>query len=246
VCVGFDDEARMKLCIVIPVYNEAAIIKKSLEIILPYTRQLPAQVTVLLVNDCSQDNSEEIIKAIIADQPDEHLQMVSHTVNQGYGGANRTGAQYAIDNGFDYVLYMDSDLTNHPKYLKDFYQKMEEGYDYIKATRFSKGGGYEGVPWKRRAISRLGNFVGKLITGVPIHDLTNGFRAVKIDVLKNVKLTERHFSVIIEELMKSRKYVQHMCEIPNILGNREDAARQTAFTYDFKTYWRYFKYLFVR
>ena len=114
----------MKVCIVIPMYNEARIAKHSLKTILSYTRMLPPVTTILVVNDYSKDNTEEIVREVITMQPDDHLQIISHTVNQGYGGANRTGARFAIDRGYDYVLYMDSDLTNDPKYLRDFYTKM--------------------------------------------------------------------------------------------------------------------------
>lgn len=236
----------MKICVLVPMYNEEAIARQSLETIVPYTRELPPEVTVLVVNDCSRDRTRLIVQAFIEEQPDDHVRMITHDVNQGYGGANRTGIRYAVEQGYDYVIFMDSDLTNHPKYLRDFYRKMEEGCDYIKATRYSKGGGMEGVPWKRRVVSRLGNLVGKIITGLPIYDLTNGFRAVKTDILRKIKLTENHFSIIIEELMKSRKHIQRLCEIPSILGNRGQAAKPTAFQYDLKTYWKYFKYLFVR
>jgi glycosyltransferase involved in cell wall biosynthesis len=236
----------MRLCVVIPMYNEAQIALKSLETILPYTRKLPIPTTVLVVNDCSRDETEAIVKDVIRKQADDHLQLISHPHNQGYGGANRTGIRYAIEKGFDYVLFMDSDLTNDPKYLADFCVKMLEGYDYIKATRYAKGGGFTGVPWKRRIISKTGNRVARCVSGLPITDITNGFRAVKTDILRKVELQENHFSLIVEELMKSKKYVKKMGEIPNILGTRGGDAKGTSFNYDFKTYWKYFKYLFVR
>ncbi|MCK5218286.1 glycosyltransferase family 2 protein [bacterium] len=236
----------MKVCIIIPMYNEEHIARKSLETILPYTRKLPPRTKVVVINDCSRDNTEAIVKQVITEQPDDHLGLISHTTNRGYGAANRTGSQYAIEHGYDYVIFMDSDLTNHPKYLTDFYQKMEAGYDYIKATRYSQGGGFEGVPRKRVFVSKWGNRIGQCITGLPITDITNGFRAVKTEVLRNITLQENHFSIIVEELMKARKYTKKMGEIPNILGNRSDQAKDTAFQYNLNTYWKYFKYLFIR
>jgi dolichol-phosphate mannosyltransferase len=236
----------MKLCVVIPMYDEERIARGSLETILPYARALPVETTVLVVNDCSRDRTEEIVRAVIAEQPDDRLRLVSHERNGGYGSANRTGIRFAIENGYDYVLFMDSDLTNHPKYLLEFCRRMEAGDDYIKATRYAKGGGFSGVPWRRRMVSRAGNLVARLATGLPITDITNGFRAVKTDVLRKLDLKEDHFSLIVEELMKARRHVRSMSEVPNILGTRAGDAKGTAFRYDLKTYWKYFKYLFVR
>jgi dolichol-phosphate mannosyltransferase len=234
----------MRVCIIIPMYNEAAIARHSLETILPYVRELPPVVRVLVVNDGSEDATEQIVQAVVKEQPDDLVRLVSHPQNAGYGAALRTGIRYAIDHRYDYALFMDSDLTNHPKYLKDFYAKMQEGWDYIKATRHSKGGGYHGVPWERRVISRLGNRLAKVISGLPLNDSTNGFRAVKIEILKRLELRENSFAIIIEELTQSKRYTDSYCEIPNILGNRSQEARPTSFSYDFRTYWKYFRYLF--
>ena len=102
------------------------------------------------------------------------------------------------------------------------------------------------MPWKRVFISKWGNRIGQFITGLPITDITNGFRAVKTEVLRKITLQENHFSIIVEELMKARKYTKKMGEIPNILGNRSNQAKETAFQYDLNTYWKYFKHLFIR
>src|SRR3989338_6316055 len=131
----------LKVCIVIPMYNEEGHARRSLETILPYVRTLQHPTTVLVVNDGSQDRTALIVNEYIRklDSADL-LTMVSHVRNQGYGAALRTGMRYAIDYGYDWALFMDSDLTNHPKYLPPFYSKMSEGCEYIKATRYREGG----------------------------------------------------------------------------------------------------------
>jgi len=236
----------MRLCVIVPMYNEEAIAKTSIETILQYIKKLPRVVTLLVVNDGSQDVTGKIVEQLINQTgANDQFQMISHAVNKGYGAALRTGIKFAIDNNYDYALFMDSDLTNHPKYLKAFYEKMLEGWDYIKATRYARQGGTKGVPWKRRIISICGNAFARIVTGLPLTDITNGFRAVKVDILKQLTLTENHFSIIIEELMKARKITNRFCEIPNILGTRGKEARPTKFIYDFTTFGKYLKYLLV-
>lgn len=235
----------MRACVIVPMYNEEAIAEYSIETILRYTKQLPPIVTVLAVDDGSQDNTGDILKSLSDRYKESELQVISNSVNRGYGGALKAGINYVIRNDYDYVVFMDSDLTNHPEYLKAFYEKMIEGWDYIKATRYAKKCGPGTVPWRRRIISRCGNIFARIVTGCPLTDITNGFRAVKVDILKQLHLTEDHFSIIIEELMKARKVTNSFCEIYSELGTRTKETGVSKFTYDLSTFWKYTKYLFI-
>lgn len=232
----------MKVCIIIPMYNEEHIARKNLETILSYTRKPSPETTVVIINDCSRDNTEAIVQQVIAEQPDDHLRLISHTTNRGYGAANRTGSQYAIEHGYDYVLFMDSDLTNHPKYLAHFYRLMESGYDYIKASRYIPGGKMEGVPWSKQVISRLGNLVASRLFGLPLHDCTNGFRAVKTDILRGLRLTEDKFALIMEELYQAKGAARTFAEVPYILTARLQPENPSSFTYRPSVFWVYLKY----
>jgi len=234
----------VRVCLVVPMYNEEVIARSSIETIQSYIRELPPVITLLVVNDASKDNTEKVVKEMIDKRFSDNMQLISHPLNKGYGAAIRSGIKYAIANNYDYAVFMDSDLTDHPKYLKDFYQKMTEGWDYIKGTRKSKGGGYTGVTWKRRVISRCGNIFARIVTKIPLTDITYGFRAVKINIIKKIELKEDHFAVIIEELMKLRKITNNFCEIPCILSTRGPEARPTKFVYNISTFFRYLKYLF--
>lgn len=231
----------MKVCIVIPMYNEEVIAQKNLCVIMEYTRNLPQQTTVLVVNDCSTDKTGEILELIRKSQLDNHLQIISHSKNLGYGGACRTGTQYAIQNRFDYVLFMDADFTNHPKYLIEFYKKMAAGFDYIKASRYVLGGKVEGVPRWRALISIIGNGIACWLYGLKIHDCTNGFRAGRVDIYKKMQLAENKFPVIMEELYQAKFIAKTFCEVPYILTARVKG-RPTSFTYKPEVFFDYFKY----
>src|SRR5207237_10139481 len=107
-----------------------------------------------------------------------------HPGTRGTGAALRTGAEAAHDGRFEYVLFMDSDLTNSPADVPRFVAEMERGADVVKATRYSGGGGVRGVPFSRWIVSAVGNRVARVLFRVPIHDCTNGFRAVKVQLLR--------------------------------------------------------------
>ena len=232
----------MKVCIVIPMYNEEKIVKHSIKTIVSYTKRLPPIITILIVNDGSEDATENNVKQMINEQGNDDLKLVSHSVNQGYGAALTTGIAFAVDNNYDYALFMDSDLTNHPKYLQKFYVKMVDGYDYIKATRYAKGGAAVGVPLQHRILSAMGNLLAKILYGLPLTDLTNGFRAVKVKVLKKMNLSEPGFSIIMEELYHAKYLAQSFCDIPYVLTSRAGGQGRSKFSYGPITYFRYLKY----
>lgn len=232
----------MKICIIIPMHNEEAIAMVSLKTIISYVAQLPLVVKILVVNDGSTDKTMEIVSSLIRDFGEDVLTMVTHQKNQGYGAALKTGIGFAINNNFDYALFMDSDLTNHPQYLKDFHTKMVEGWDYIKATRYAAGGKVEGVPFFRKIISFMGNSLARILYGLPLTDLTNGFRAVKVDILKKMDLKETGFPVIMEELYRAKSLTSSFCEIPYTLTSRNENQSVTHFSYDIATCLRYLKY----
>ncbi len=237
--------ASPSLCIVVPVFNEDRVIERNLGVILRCARGLGIKALLLAVNDGSSDDTKECLRRFSEGCSPEHFQYIDLPVNKGYGAACRAGLSQAVTDGFDYVLFMDSDLTDDPEYLTVFVEKMREGYDYIKTTRRAGHGGYVGVPLHRRVISHLGCSIARVATGLPLTDMANGFRAVKVDVLRGLDLEENGFGLIMEELMKSRLRARRYCEISRVQGIRSADARPSAFEYDFKTIWSYFKFLFV-
>jgi len=233
--------SHIKVCIVVPMYNEERIARVSAKTIIKYIKALPPVVTLLIVNDGSRDKTEDIITAVAGQYQRGEFMVISHTNNQGYGTALKTGIGYAVDQKYDYVLFMDSDLTNHPKYLSVFYEKMQKGWDYIKATRYARGGRVEGVSWMHRAISIVGNFIARRLYGLPLTDITNGFRAVRVDILRQMNLKENDFAIILEELTQAKHLTHSFCEIPYTLTSRKKGQGTTHFSYSPKTCARYLK-----
>ena len=137
---------------------------------------------------------------------------------------------------------MDSDLTNDPADLPKFVQKMQEGYEVIKATRYSCGGGVSGVPFYRIAISFVGNYVAHLLFRLPLHDCTNGFRAVRVRLLLQARLSETRFPIIMEELYWLKALGTRFAEVPVTLTNRAAKLRCTAFSYHPRVFYEYLKY----
>jgi len=168
--------------------------------------------------------------------------VVSYPKNMGYGGAVREGIHKASQEGFDYALFMDSDLTNDPKYIGAFVEKMLDGVDVIKASRYVSGGEVVGVPTYRVMISVIGNWLSRFLLGVPILDCTNGFQAIKVGLLKEMPLSENGFAVIMEQLHYLKFLAGTFCEVPYTLAPRSDVIRKSSFYYRPKVFCQYLKY----
>ena len=195
---------------------------------------------LIVVDDGSRDRTAEVLRRVGPEVP--RLVVVRHDDNRGYGAALQTAAREADARGFEYVLYMDSDLTNDPGDIPRFVARMREGVDVIKATRFSPGGGMRGVPRLRAAISAAGNAIARALFRLPIRDCTNGFRAVRTSLLRRMRLREHGFPIIVEELYWCRFLAQSYGEVPVVLTAREVGARPTSFAYRPSVFGRYLRY----
>jgi dolichol-phosphate mannosyltransferase len=229
----------VSFAVVIPMYNEEAGAKRCVTEVGKVLSSIPQQGRLIVVDDGSKDATPGILSSLASEFP--FLEILTHNPNQGYGAALRTGIRHAINKGYDYALIMDSDLTNDPKDIPRFVEKMLQGYDVIKATRYSRGGGTRDIPFERYIISRVGNIIAKKLFRLPISDITNGFRAAKTSILKQFELSERNFSIIVEELYFEKALGCTMTEVPVVLTTREDE-RGTSFSYRPRIFYDYLKY----
>lgn len=228
------------LAVVVPVYNEAATIESACAEIAAAAERYRGRAMVIAVDDGSSDPSAAILERLAARI--ERLDMRSHERNAGYGAALRTGAERARELDLDYVLFMDSDLTNPPADIERLAELLRAGNEYVKASRFVPGGGMSAVPAPRRLTSRLGNAVARTLFGTRVRDVTNGFRAVRTDLFLSWPLTEAGFPVIVEEFDWALRSGVEPAEVPSVLTSREGEQRGTAFSYSPRLVASYLRY----
>lgn len=203
-------------------------------------RRLEPHGRLIVVDDGSKDGTRQLLRGLSARLP--QLVVVEHAANAGYGAALVTGIREAARRGAGYVLFMDADLTTDPCYIPSFVDRMREDVDVIKATRYASGGGMRGVPAHRVLISRLGNLVARALFRLPLTDVTNGFRAVKVDLLAGIPFQERAFAVIMEELYWLSGSAKTFAEVPYILTSRGTDQGVSRFVYRPKVFLQYLKY----
>jgi glycosyltransferase involved in cell wall biosynthesis len=235
----------LNFCVVLPIFNEQECLSSCIKNISNYLANVKGRTGIIAVDDGSTDDSRSILEMLKADIP--NLILAFHETNQGYGGANRTAAKIAHENHFKYALVMDSDGTQAVEYIESFIRPMMDNIDFIKATRYSKGGGVIDVHWKRVLISRIGNKLAGFFMDAPLSDFTNGFRAIKVDLWANLKTTERGFESLIEEVYLARKLKGvSFDEVPYVLTARVIDGSVSKFRYTPSVYKRYLKYLFKK
>ena len=231
-------------CIVLPVYNESECIEQCVRGISAHLQNIGTRTGIVTVDDGSTDDSLQILLRLQNEIP--NLTVHSHECNGGYGAANRTASKIVRELGFEYALVMDADGTQAVEFIDRFLGPMQNGVDFIKATRYAKGGRVEGVHWKRVFISRVGNKLAQWLMRVPLTDFTNGFRAIKTEKWCQLESTERGFAMLIEEVYLARRLGFSFTEVPYVLTARQEDSSQSKFTYSLGVYKRYAQYLFKR
>lgn len=232
---------NLKFAIVLPIYNEEQCVERSITEIFDALSELPCKTSIIAVNDGSVDCTESIISGLTGKFAD--LVFLNHEKNKGYGQACFTAIKFARKTDLDYLLFMDCDLTQHPRYIKNFIPKMLEGYSMIKGSRYIDGGKVSGdVPLYRRLISWAGNNTAKILFGIPLKDFTNGFRAIEIDATRDIVLRESGFPVLMEELYNLKFITNKFADVPYTLSVRSEEEGTSTFSYSLPVILRYLKY----
>ena len=159
--------SKSKVLIVIPAHNEETNIKK----VIGACKQKCSDCDFLVVNDCSQDKTEEILDS-------ENVAYISLPINLGIGGAIQAGYRYAKKNNYDIAMQVDGDNQHDVSYIEDMIRTIEEeNVDIVIGSRFIKREGFQSSATRRIGINFL-SFLILLCTGKRVYDVTSGFRAV--------------------------------------------------------------------
>jgi dolichol-phosphate mannosyltransferase len=167
--------------VIIPTYNEAP----NAERIITEVLQQSEIVEVLIVEDNSPDGTAAIVKKMMETNPRIH--MLERERKLGLGTAYVAGFKYAIKNKYDFIFEMDADFSHNPKEIPIILGKMEE-CDVLIGSRYIKGVNVVNWPMKRLILSYSANIYTRIITGMPIHDATAGFKCYKRKVLESIDL----------------------------------------------------------
>ncbi|MFN8635050.1 MAG: polyprenol monophosphomannose synthase [Chloroflexota bacterium] len=171
----------MKALVIIPTYNE----RENLPRLVPAILGQGESFNVLVVDDNSPDGTGAIADELAA--ADSRVNVIHRDGKRGLGTAYVAGFKWALERGFDYIFEMDADFSHDPDALPRLLDGAIQG-DCAVGSRWVPGGGTENWSLLRKLISRGGSLYAKLILGVPVNDLTSGFKCFAAYVLRSLDL----------------------------------------------------------
>lgn len=206
-----------KALIIIPTYNEADNIVNIINALLAINYN-GIEIEILVVDDNSTDGTSQLVKGM--NSPRVHL--IERPGKMGLGTAYIRGFKYAIENSYDYVFEMDADFSHDPKSIPDFLDKIIE-YDLVIGSRYIQGIAVVNWPLSRLMISIGASYYTRMVTFLPVKDVTAGFMCYKVSSLKQVnldKVRSNGYSFQIEMKFRMWKKGFKLKEIPIVFIDR--------------------------
>ncbi len=162
-----------KVLVVVPAHNESG----NIEGVISDIRKNFSEADMLVINDCSTDNTEEILKNL-------GVNHVNNVFNVGYAMSIQTGIKYAQQNGYQYVVQMDADGQHAAKDARKLYDEAtKSGSDIIIGSRYITKTGYK-CPFMRRIGTKLFEITIRIFCHKKISDPLSGFQCINSNVMK--------------------------------------------------------------
>ncbi len=233
----------MKVLVVIPTYNEKDNIQ---DIIKQIFKNVPS-ANILIVDDNSPDGTAEIVKKLM--EKDKKVNLILKDKKEGLGRAYKTGFKWGVERNYDIIIQMDADFSHDPEVLPEFIKKIKEGYDVIIGSRYTDGVSVVNWPIKRLLISYFANVYARIMTGIPVRDLTGGFKAWKKEVLENLpweKINAEGYGFQIETTFYAKKRGYKITEYPIIFIERRVGVSKMSKRIIFEAFFLVIKLFFFR
>lgn len=231
----------MKICVIIPCYR----VKNQ---ILKVIQTIPAIIDkVYVIDDCCPEESGLYLER---NDFDSRVEIIFHSINKGVGGALKTGYQKAIEDGFDIAIKIDGDGQTDPNLIPKFITPLiHNKADYTKGNRFFRLKYLKTMP-KVRLFGNSGlSFITKLSTGHwNVMDPTNGYTAIRIDVLDYVDLDSIDNRYFFEtDLLYQLGLIRaRVVDIPMVAVYEDEHSSLSIKKVLFEFSWKHFKLFFKR
>ena len=171
----------MKNLIILPTYNESKNIVKTIDLVLAQRDDL----NILIIDDNSPDGTADIVK----DLNNEKIFIIEREAKKGLGSAYVEGFSWSLKNNYQKIIQMDADLSHDPIEINPMFELLDNN-DLVIGSRYIGGLRVINWPVSRLYISYFANIYARIITGVPVKDLTAGFKAWKSDTLNKINIEE--------------------------------------------------------
>lgn len=200
-----ENRSRMKLSIVIPVYNE----RDTILSVIDKVASTPFEKEIVIVDDCSADGTRELLRDLKRD--DAEVRVFFHDVNQGKGAALRTGFEQVLG---DIVIIQDADLEYTPDDYGRLIQPIVDGNaDVVFGSRFL-GGPHRCHLFWHYVINKCLTTFSNMLTNLNLSDMETCYKVFRKDVVKRIKIESNRFNVEPELTAKVAKLRCRVYEVP--------------------------------
>ncbi|HEB62731.1 MAG TPA: glycosyltransferase family 2 protein, partial [Bacteroidetes bacterium] len=176
------------LSIIIPAYNEERTIEQILDRVCAVELIRGVQKEMIIVNDCSSDNTEQIIHQYQTNHPLLNIQYFKHEVNQGKGAAIHTGIEKAKG---DFIIVQDADLEYDPEEYNTLLQPILDGFaDVVYGSRFRGGKPHRILFFWHSIGNQLLTGLSNMLTNLNLTDMETCYKLFRADIVKKIKLKE--------------------------------------------------------
>ena len=192
-----------KLSIVIPCYNEERTVHQILDRVRAVQLDYNIQKEILLVNDCSSDNTKVVLEQYAAQYPQSGIRVFNHEVNKGKGAALHTGIREATG---DYIVIQDADLEYDPREFNLLIQPaVEAEADVVYGSRFCGGRPHRILFFWHTLGNTLLTFMSNMFTNLNLTDMETCYKMFRREIIQNIKLKENRFGFEPEVTAKIAK-----------------------------------------
>jgi dolichol-phosphate mannosyltransferase len=208
--------------LVLPTYNEAENLERIVRASLPELARATPDHHILVVDDGSPDGTGEIADRLAAELAP--VEVLHRAAKEGLGRAYLAGFERALASGADLVLEMDADFSHDPRDLPRLIEASDEA-DLVLGSRYVRGGGVTDWGLFRRALSRGGSWYARVVLGVPVRDLTGGFKCFHRRTLEGIDYRDTHadgYGFQIEITYRAIKAGFRVKEIPIVFRDRTE------------------------
>lgn len=186
------DSPIRKLSILIPVYNEASTISILLDKVCDVQLIGGIEKEIIVVNDCSKDDTDLMLREYILDNPEAPIHYFSKECNEGKGAAIHAAIRYATG---DYILIQDADLEYDPKEYNILLEPILAGHaDIVYGSRFMGGNPHRILFFWHTLGNKLLTFINNLFTNLNLTDAHTCYKLIRTSTLRGIPLREKRFA----------------------------------------------------
>jgi dolichol-phosphate mannosyltransferase len=209
--------ATFRVLIVTPTYNE----RENLQAFIQGVHAVLPDAHVMIVDDASPDGTGQLADQLARN--DDRIRVRHRPGKLGIASAYLEAFRWGMQEGYEVLFEMDTDLSHDPVYLPAFMEAIEQGADVVVGSRNMPGGSIQGWGLGRHVLSKGGSLYSRVMLGLSVRDLTSGYKAFRTDALRSMDLhavRAEGYAFQIELTYRAIRRGMRVVEVPIVFVDR--------------------------